>query len=508
MSRQLDAESGASGSVRFDVGGMAWGSRLTRDLVVYGLGGSGAKVINAALLPVFTRILTPGDLGVIDLLTSVASIVMVVGGLGLESALIYFYARADDPAERKIITSTALTTALVGTSIAGLVALVGEPLLRATLGSSEYSPAYVLTLVFVPINLSAGIVLDVLRLEFRSRVYAVLGFFRAVGTAVLAIAIVVATGTGVAGYIVSQIIIAIVSVVVGSWLIRGSLSARPSVAVLGRLLGYGLPLVPLGITAWILTWSDRIFLAGYGYVGELGLYAVANRLAQLTFLAVLALQTAWLPFAITASRDPAHRQAFATVFRVVAFGLLALVALTSVIAGPAVEFALPIEYRASVAVVPLLAGAVAVLGMTGIVSVGLLLTERTRRLAIIGGVTAASNILFNFIAIPPLGIVGAGVATLGSAIVSLILIYIASERAYPIGYPGGRLITASVLVGIGIAPFYLGTSTGAYAGALEVLRLLCVVLLTALAALVLGLRPFMLRTGVGAVAARVRRPRA
>jgi O-antigen/teichoic acid export membrane protein len=491
------------------VGGMPWGRRLAGDFIVYGLGGSVAKVINAFLLPVFTRILTPGDLGIIDLLTSVASIVMVVGGLGIESALMYFYARSQDARERRKIASTALLFALVGTLVASSVALVVEPLFRTIVGSASYSQAFVLTLVLVPVTLSAGIVMDILRLEFRRRAYAVVSFGRAVGTALLAIAIVVTTGTGVAGYMLSLILVNLISIAACLWLVRRLVGASPQITILRRLLGYGLPLVPLGITAWILTWGDRVFLAAYGYVGDLGYYAVANRLAQLTFLAVLAVQVAWAPFAITASLDPAHRPAFATVFRIVAFGLLALVAITSLVAGPLVELALPVEYGASIPVVPFLAAAVAVQGMGGLVAIGLLLTERTGRLAMIGGLAAASNVLFNIIAIPTLGILGAGIATFVASAFSFVLIYLAAERVYPIGYPGGRFIVASLAIGISIvisvSPYLLRQGIGAPVVPLAI-RVLGVATLTAVAGFVLGVHPFVV-SACRAMAGTVSHPR-
>ena len=505
-----DSRSAELGGGHFQVGGMPWGRRLAHDMVVYGLGGSAAKVINAFLLPVFVRIMAPGQFGAIDLMTSIASIIMVVGGLGLESALIYFYARSDDPAEHRRIASTALWTAAAGTAVVSLVALVGKPVLEATVGSSEYSLAYVLTLVYVPINLSAGIVLDVLRLEFRSRQDAAISFFATIGTAAFAIAIVALTGAGAAGYMASQIAVTALSMVAGGWLVRRSLGARPSVAVLRRLLMYGLPLAGLGITAWVLAWSDRLFLTGYGYVGDLGYYAAANRIAQLTFLPVLALQTAWSPFAIAASRDPAHRQAFVVVFKAVSFGLLAVVALTSIVAGPVVAFILPAAYGASLLPVPLLAGAIAALGLSGVVAIGLVLTERTGRLAVIGGVTAASNILLNIVLIPPLGITGAAAATLVASIVSLILVYLAAERVYPIGYPGRRLIVASGSAGLGIGLLLSASSidSGIAGGAFGLLpRTVCFLLLTAFAAEVLGLRPYALRAA-SVIASRAWRRRA
>jgi O-antigen/teichoic acid export membrane protein len=170
-----------------------------------------------------------------------------------------------------------------------------------------------------------------------------------------------------------------------------------------------------------------------------------------TLLGVGALSTAWAPFAITASRDPAHRQAFTTVFRVVGFGLLVLVCFTVMLTIVVVPLVFPGEYVAAIPAVPFLAGAVAAQGMGGLVSIGLLLTKRTGRLAMIGGVTAVSNVIFNLAAIPRLGIVGAGAATFGSSLVSLGVIYLVAERAYPIGYPAWRFAVASAATGLGVA---------------------------------------------------------
>ena len=65
----------------------------------------------------------------------------------------------------------------------------------------------------------------------------------------------------------------------------------------------------------------------------------------------------------------------------------------------------------------------------------------------------AANIALNLLLVPPLGIVGAGLALVASYIVVLALMYVFTQRLFPVPYQWGRLarvvLTAAVLVGAG-----------------------------------------------------------
>ena len=60
---------------------------LTKHSVVYGLGGTLNKLIGFFLLPIYTRLLTPADYGILSLLTVTSSLATIIAHLGLGSAM-------------------------------------------------------------------------------------------------------------------------------------------------------------------------------------------------------------------------------------------------------------------------------------------------------------------------------------------------------------------------------------------------------------------------------------
>jgi len=71
--------------------------------------------------------------------------------------------------------------------------------------------------------------------------------------------------------------------------------------------------------------------------------------------------------------------------------------------------------------------------------------------AAIGALIA--NVALNLVLVPPLGIVGAGLALVASYLVVLALMYVFTQRLFPVPYQWGRLarvvLTAAALVGVG-----------------------------------------------------------
>jgi peptidoglycan biosynthesis protein MviN/MurJ (putative lipid II flippase) len=67
----------------------------------------------------------------------------------------------------------------------------------------------------------------------------------------------------------------------------------------------------------------------------------------------------------------------------------------------------------------------------------------------------ATNVILNLVLVPPLGIVGAGLALIASYLVVLVLVYVFTQRLFPVPYEWRRLalvvLSAAALVGAGEA---------------------------------------------------------
>jgi len=427
--------------------------RLTGDALVYGLGGSANRLVGVLFVPIFTRIFSPGDYGVLDLLTTLMSLLTLFAMLGANSAVFYYYHRASDPAQRGRLVSTAIVMA---TGVALMISLIGilfiNRLAPLLVGGSRDQLAVALTFLLLPANVAGSMVLDLLRLEFRRFAFIGLGLGRTLFGSLLGVALVIWTPMGIAGLIGAQLVLATLSAAVGLWLTRRLWPSPVDLRVAGQVLRFGLPLIPTGLSYWVLQYVDRYFVLHYRGTTELGIYAIANRLAGMMLVLTLAFQTAWWPFAYSHAGQPGDRELFARVFKLASTGLLAAVLVLGLFAREALIVVTTPAFVPAYAYVGLLALALVVHSSYQVVSLGVQLAARTSSMAWTSATAAVLNLVLNFLLIPRFGLWGAAIATVAAYLTSTCMLYAVAQRHYPIPYRPRQAIL------VGLAIVLLGTA--------------------------------------------------
>ena len=74
---------------------------LASDSVIYGISNIASRAVGFILLPFYARILTPADIGLIDLIQSIGSIFIFIFSLEINNAFARFSADYISDAERK-----------------------------------------------------------------------------------------------------------------------------------------------------------------------------------------------------------------------------------------------------------------------------------------------------------------------------------------------------------------------------------------------------------------------
>jgi O-antigen/teichoic acid export membrane protein len=424
-------------------------SGLARDVVIYGIGGSAAQIVNIAFLPIFTRIFTPGEFGALDFLLTVNAMGSLFALAGLNSSVFYRYRQIDDVTERRSTVGTGLMLSL---AFGGVIAIVGAIMagpIASGMGLVEaLVPAVALTFIWVPVNVVGTLALDLLRLEFRPIPYSLLGVGRAVFAGVVGAFLAGPLGLGVAGLLLAYVLFGIAGVVITLWLARATWAPRFQTVAARKLLDFGLPLIPTGLAYWVISYSDRFFLIQLIGIGSAGIYAVANRVSLGVQLVLYAFEAAWWPYAYARARELGHREQFAQIFTVVVIGTLGLAVLLGLFAREILLVITTPEFVPAYAYVGLLALSLVVHGAYGVISIGVQLGERTRHMAWTSGAAALANIALNVLLIPRLGIAGAALATLAAYTTSTVLLFVLAQRAYPMPY---RLAPIAGAVAVNVA---------------------------------------------------------
>jgi O-antigen/teichoic acid export membrane protein len=410
-----------------------------------------SKLIAVALLPLYTRYLTTADYGAAEVMFAAVVSASIVVRLGLIEAVLRFYYKDDeDPGE--VVASTFAGLFWFAT-IGALVALpFAQPLSEALLNEPATDLARISIGGLWALTMFEYM-LTLFRLEERARAFFVTTLLNVLAAIALTVVLVVGAGEGARGLLIGSYATGAVTVVALIALQQRQLSLRFNRALLRRLLRFGLPTMPAEVSLYLLNFVDRIIIVRSAGLAAAGLYSLAVKFAQAVNVLVRGFQLAWPPLAYSIRDDDDARRAYATIVSLFVAGCAFVVTgmwlfarwFPRLLAAPAFFDSYEAIGLISVAVTlyALYLVMVVILGRTG-------RTEFNFPAAIGALIT---NVVLNLLLVPPLGIVGAGLALVASYLVVLVLMYGFTQRLFPVPYEWGRLgrvvLTSAALVGAG-----------------------------------------------------------
>jgi O-antigen/teichoic acid export membrane protein len=234
---------------------------------------------------------------------------------------------------------------------------------------------------------------------------------------------------------------------------RRRLSLLVDWALLGRLMRFGFPTMPAELSLYSLNFIDRLILVRYAGLAEAGLYSLAVKFAQAVNVLVRGFQLAWPPLAYSIRDDGEARRAYAGIVTwfvaacsLVVTGMWLLSRwIVRALAAPA--------FFDSYKAIGLISTGVTLYALYMVLVVILGRTGRTGFNFPATAAATAANIALNLALVPPLGIVGAGLALVASYVVVLVLMYAFTQRLFAVPYQWGRLarivLVSGAVVGAG-----------------------------------------------------------
>ena len=420
---------------------------------MYGLGGVANQALAIVLVPIYARQLGLENYGVVAILTTTLSLSTLVATLALPHAFFRSYLNeTSDERGRADVLRTTLGLRLIVSLLALVVLLaVSLPLAMLLLGSSD---AWLLMALIGPIVFFDTInlvPLSFLRAERRPRAYALISFSRAVLGSLLIITFVVVLDLGVTGVILGSASSALVTSIAGiSMLAReGRLGIGLDRRLARHMLAFSLPLVPASVASWTLNLSDRYLIAAFIGPAAVGIYAAGYTVGlAINALAISPFTLAWGAAYWEIAKQDDARAVFARVLTgftaLAAFAALGLGGLSTDV----FRLLLPAEFEPGRFVTPFSAFAYVFYGIYTIVATGLNLESQTRRLPLIMGATAVTNVVLNLLLIPRLGYMGAAVSTILSYGMLAAVAWRVSQRWYRVPWEVGRVLA---ILGLGMA---------------------------------------------------------
>jgi O-antigen/teichoic acid export membrane protein len=394
---------------------------FVRQFLVYGIAGAASRLAAVVLVPLYTRTLSIGDYGRLEVFLAVHALIVILAGMQIESAVArdYFDARANGQART-------LAWAGLGITVAGSAALAG--LLFAAWQLAWLPDGFdgeavgLLMALTLPAQLF-GLQLVMLRFEGSSITFAALSFFDLALCALFSVGFIVVLKLGVAGALWGMLAGKLLSVALAWSRTFGRLAQpAPGRPLLAQMLGYGIPLVPAVLIGWVQNAGSRLLLAIALTLADVALAGIAIKVAAIYGFVVYSFRLAWEPFSMaklnTVADDP---QVYNRALEWYVVTMFIACGGTVLLAPYIVRVLAPAAYApAGWLAIYFLWGQFWV-GVTNVLVVGIHGARLTSRLLPVFGLGALANVALLFALAPLIGVSAAGVGFLSGSIVSALV---------------------------------------------------------------------------------------
>jgi O-antigen/teichoic acid export membrane protein len=422
---------------------------LLRGSLLYTLGNFLPRIGAFLLLPLYTVAMAPSEYGVYSLMLSLIGLLAIVYRLGLDGSLLRFHFDVAPARRPALYFSATMTTVVVTVTLSIVIAAIAAPFFPRIFPGVAFWPYGALALAITATTALQYVPSSLFRaLERPERFLAFgLGVF-ALGTVATVIFLVVferGAGGALAGQLVGGLGVVAVTGVILARMPRRRFDRQ----LMRRALRFGLPLLPHGLAAWSLNFSDRwligltIGLPTLATQAAVGIYSFGYLIGQGVALVAISFNAAWVPFWYArgdGERGPRLLREATTLV----MGGLTLLAVGVAAFAPELTRLLATrrwgdDALGAIDVAVIVTFASLVYGLYFMLVSTIFLRRRTSALPLITLAAGLTNVAFNLLLIPRLGITGAAWSTLAGYLVLGAATWWYGARSYPIAIDIARL---------------------------------------------------------------------
>jgi O-antigen/teichoic acid export membrane protein len=437
--------------------------QLTKDTAVYGISTMVGRFLNFLLVPIYTNLFRPFEYGIQSQVYVFISILNVILLFGMDTAYMKYAVNAKNSDEDKNNFSTPyLTVMIVSFFICLLVIVFKKPIFSIL----EIPPAYYYLIFYTSLILfldSLTIIPFVkLRIERKAKKFALFKVIGILLNITLNYVLIVRLRWGVEAIFISNLASSALTLILLTPSIFKSFKLIIDLPILRKLLKFGLPFLPAGLSSIMIQGIDRPILTQMTDLHTSGIYSANYKLGIFMMLFVSMFQYAWQPFFFQNAQEKNIKQVFSKILTYFTLAGSLILIFLSLFIDDIVKFhilgrtIMGPAFWSGLIIVPIILFGYLFNGMYYILSAGMFIEEKSSYVPIITGIGAAINVGVNFLLIPIWGIIGAALATLASYLIMAVMVYKITQRFYKINYEKVKVIkTLSLVLLAGSVYYYL-----------------------------------------------------
>lgn len=410
--------------------------KIGGNTLVYGVSSLFTRSITIFLMPVYSRLIPPEELGLNSLIASAFFLTTIFCIFGMDYASGRWYFIKHEHSFRASVFSNWFFFQICLTSLFIAIALIGGSKLSvAVLG--VHNPIYLAIPSFtLLLNILPNIVQNYFRFEqkaFKAVIFATsFGIVNILFTCYL----VIYHEMGVRGIILSSLFTSFLFSIWGYWEMQEKLKFRfVDKSILKSMLRFAFPLVPSTIAIWLMSSSATYFLDRMTGKSGAGLFSLGNTFASAITLLTASFASVWGPYVmdlISKKDDPKKEIIRYFDFYVVASSLFWL-GLT-LFSKEIVLLLTDKAYHEAYTIIPLLSLATIFNSYSYFTKIGNDLNLNSIPLSVSIIIGSVITVIMFFLLIPIFGINGAALSCTVGQLIIPVYVYFSANRKYPIRY--------------------------------------------------------------------------
>ena len=410
------------------------------------------RFVGFAMLPIYTRFLTPADYGVIGLLMFALAVFEPIFGARLGYALVKYYAEeSSERAKREVIWGALVVTgsvSAVGTLLLILLRGIGSEML---FGDQKYALAlgiFAVNLLSRPLEENGMLVLQ---MNKRSRAFLQISMTKLMFQVVLNVLLVVVYRMGVVGVVLSG---AISSSALALGITYYLFRTEPPVlnwSVSKKMIEYCLPLWFAGLAGLYIAAAGGVYLRVFGNLSEVGRLELALRFSSVVGLLIWApFSQHWSPMSYQYFKDGSGKVKFQAAFIGIAILMISGGLGISIFAGSVIQVMATKPFYAAAELVPILVLGVVLNYLRSFFDFSFLVTDNTKISGMCQYATVAIITVAYLTLVPRYHAIGVVLAQFVALSASFLYTWILSRRYFD---PEFDIGTVMVLLLTGIICF-------------------------------------------------------
>ena len=402
---------------------------LIKHSSVYGSASLLQKGIGFVMIPVYTHYLSPADYGLLELMELTINVITTLISMGLGQAVIRFYHSYENPEDKiEVFTTSFVFTIFICLISVILLELFVKPIAGIALGNPDYYRYLQIMFIAMGLQTVAYVPESFLLAKKSSVTFSIISVGTLISYLTFNVLFLVVFNMGIIGILLSMLITKVLntsSLLIVTLRIKLAFSWKK----LKEGVSFGLPLIPASIGMFVMHFSDRFFVQKYCTLNDLGLYSLGYKFGMIVYVIVSApIFRIWDSQRFEIAKAKEAKQIFGRMFTYYAFVVVFFGLGISVFIREIISIMAASEYGGAVAVVPLIVLSYIFFGTSNFLTLGIMITNKTKYIAYIQLSAAAINIILNMHLISWYGVMGAALSTALSFLWLSILTFILSQK--------------------------------------------------------------------------------